>query len=557
MQTKLEVTRTHAVTTHTGDNDTAVPEISTTVHSIMQLLYQYFTIYAMLALVRTALSFKSEVQGLCSILEACCTTLTYAPMLCILFLGIRLRAIQLTNGDTVSNDLPQEFVQKAMKSCVWAVQIQVSLVGLIGFATGLKKVETDKEGHVDVSALQNNYPVIVNVLTLVRWAVMAMLYGGAAVVVYGGVTMEAPQGTETPNVSPALQCTIILTTVFFVIYLIVALSNTFFEVLPALRSSNALLKLEAAASAAKMTVNFAPMLAILFIGARMRAYEIGMEPQSWAQKCFYMSTISVLIQSILALLLPFVVNAQCSRGACEGDVRFEIQSNKAAAAVMTFVRYGCLFALYIGVIGVVYSILTIQDKDGKAPPLSPAMECIISLATQYFLVYTMVFFCITVRNYVHNDAVQGVLTRAIFIFDSARATVMIAPMLSVLFMGCRMRALQMVGKDDGSAPAGSGPQLWAQESMQIATTAVFVQLVMCMMVPVLTGEDKPEMDSDGFVKAHVNHNKCFAVLVELIRYAGMICLYVGAVLICVAIHLMTPETVQPNETKGLRALLGV
>merc|ERR1719183_2005124 len=124
---------------------------------------------------------------------------------------------------------------------------------------------------------------------------------------------------------------------FFLIYLIVAVSQTLFEILPSLREAPGLAKLQASATAAKMTVNFAPMLSILFVGARMRALQIDPKhgnPQPWAQKCFFMCTFSVLIQAILVMLLPFVAGGECKRGACEGDVAF-VMENRTIGAVLS------------------------------------------------------------------------------------------------------------------------------------------------------------------------------------------------------------------------------
>merc|ERR1719440_625042 len=123
-----------------------------------------------------------------------------------------------------------------------------------------------------------------------------MLYGGTATVVYGIFAMEGPEEIwhgGAPPVSPAVQNTILLTFIFFLIYLLVAVTKTLFELVPSMRSSPLLLKLEASAGAAKMTVNFAPILAILFIGTRMRALAIDPlhgNPQAYAQTCMYWCT---------------------------------------------------------------------------------------------------------------------------------------------------------------------------------------------------------------------------------------------------------------------------
>merc|ERR1719345_420223 len=152
--------------------------------------------------------------------------------------------------------------------------------------------------------------------------------------------MEGPKeiwGEQQLPVSPAVMCTIMLSGLFFFVYLLVAITRTCFELSKSLRSSRLLLTLQTGATQAKMTVNLAPMLCILFIGARMRALQIDPQngnPQSWAQKCFFMCTCSVLLQCILVIVLPFVAKGQCKRGAFEGDIAFNME-NQIVGVVVT------------------------------------------------------------------------------------------------------------------------------------------------------------------------------------------------------------------------------
>merc|ERR550514_273993 len=91
--------------------------------------------------------------------------------------------------------------------------------------------------------------------------------------------------------------------------------------------SQTLQKFEGLLIPAKYTVNFAPMLCILFIGARMRALQIDPKhgnPQRWAQTCFFLCAYSVLVQCILIIGLPFCFpKCICKKGISEGDVLFE------------------------------------------------------------------------------------------------------------------------------------------------------------------------------------------------------------------------------------------
>merc|ERR1719482_602142 len=155
--------------------------------------------------------------------------------------------------------------------------------------------------------------------------------------------MEAPKeiwGEDGgPPVSPAVACTMNLTWQFFGVYLGVAVARTLVQVSG---SSPLLTKIIGVFTMAKLTVNFAPMLCILFIGARMRALQMDPKngnPQVWAQRCFYMCTYSVMAQCLLVIIVPLCIpNCRCKRGASEGDVVFESPS-QTINIVLSVARY--------------------------------------------------------------------------------------------------------------------------------------------------------------------------------------------------------------------------
>jgi hypothetical protein len=567
-----------------------MPAVSTTLHCIINLTMQYFGLYTALAIVRTLISFKFELAGVQSILETACTTVTYAPMLCVLFLGARMRAIQLSQGNTEKYQLPQPWVQTAMIVASTAVFAQVVLVLLVGFSAGIGNVSTDKDGNLDVTGLESAHPLLVKLFTILRYVVMAMLYGGFTLVVVGIFLMKPPKeiwGDQRIPVSPAVMCTILLSGLFFLVYLLNAIVRTCFELDASSWDSPALLKLQASATTAKMTVNFAPMLCILFIGARMRALQIDPkhgQPQTWAQKSMFMCTFTILIQAVLVIVMPFLAKGSCKRGACEGDISFEM-GNKAAGAVMTVIRYLFMLTLYGGIAVVVYSIYVIRAADpSKTPPVSPSMQCVITLTVQYFLIYCMLFICNTIKSFASrrgsrstdeeaaaygnqasqeepsSERQQRGISKAIAIFEAARGTVMFAPMLAILFIGARMRALQLTKAKDGTIPPNAGPQKWVQDAMFLATWAIFVQLVMAMLVPILTGAAKPEpeLDEDGVskigeqgVRAPPNTPKMIAVVVEVVRYFSLVCMYGGAAVVVYGVLVMTPDDLPPYSERGL------
>merc|ERR1719156_21888 len=483
-------------------------------------------------------------------METAATTVTYAPMLSVLFLGVRMRAIQLSQGQTEKYQLPQPWVQQAMYTCTYAVLAQVILVLIMPVFTGEWDVKCDEEGNLDMSKMQVG-GIMGTVISVVRYIVMAMLYGSFIVICYGAFVMKGPKeiwGEEgAPPVSPAVGCTMNLATQFFLVYLGVALIKTTVELSG---ETPFLTKLGGLFTLAKFTVNFAPMLCILFIGARMRALQMDPKhgnPQKWAQNCFYMCTYSVMIQTLLVIIMPLVVSCECKQGASEGDVVFEME-NPTIGIIIMAVRWICLLALYGGFTAVIYSVFVIEHPTDVSltPPISPAMQCVMNLTVQYFFIYLMLWLCITAQQFLGDAPIWD---KAIAIFDAGRATVMFAPMLSMLFIGTRMRALQLTKATDGTIPPTAGPQGWAQDAMFLCTWSVLIQVIMAILVPILTGST-PEMDEDGNLKTPEGAGKIMGIICDSVKYLCLVSMYGGVVTVMYAVYTMTPETLPPYAERG-------
>jgi len=528
-----------------------MPKVSPTLQCVMNLALQYFILYTALAIIRTVNGQSGGGQlGLQKILEAGCTTVTYAPMLSVLFLGARMRAIQLTQGETEKYKLPQPWVQTAMYISCYAVLIQVILVLMVPIFTGEMNVTCDSEGNLDMSKMKAG-GMGAKVISVGRYIAMLMLYGGTGTVCVGIFMMEPPKeiwGDDAPPVSPAVGCVINLTLQFFAVYLTLAIVRSCIELSG---SSPFLQKLDGLLTLAKFTVNFAPMLCILFIGARMRALQIDPKhgnPQLWAQRCFYLCTYSVMVQTILVILMPFCTKCEVKKGASEGDVTFVLE-NPTIGAVMTVIRYVALFALYGGFTAVMVSVFLIEHPTDVSltPPISPAMQCVMNLTCQYFTIYLGLFVCITIKQFssISMELVIGM-------FEGGQKTVMFAPMLSMLFIGARMRALQLTKATDGTIPPTAGPQGWAQEGMFLSTWSVLVQVIMVFLVPLATGGGKPEMDDSGNLITPKGTNKYISWVLEAIRYLCLLAMYGGAITVVYAVFVMTPETLPPyHKSEGL------
>jgi hypothetical protein len=535
-----------------------MPAVAPTLQCVISLTIQYFLIYTALAVTRTLAQFTGGGSGggffaLMKILEAAATTVTYAPMLSVLFLGVRMRAIQLSQGQTEKYQLPQPWVQQSMYVATYCVLAQVILVLIAPIFSGEAGVKCDSEGNLDLSSVKPS--MITSIVNAVRYVVMLALYISIICVCVGAYMMEAPKeiwGEDGgPPVSPAVACTMNLTWQFFAVYLGVALSRTMVQVSG---PSPFLTKIIGVFTMAKLTVNFAPMLCILFIGARMRALQMDPKngnPQLWAQRCFYLCTYSVMIQALLCIFVPLLIpDCVCKQGSSEGDVTFE-SPNQTINVVLNATRYFLLLSLYVGFTAVMVSVFIIEHPTDVSltPPISPAMQCVMNLTVQYFTVYLLLFIAITVKQFAGGGKQEtgqfDLFGFIIGVLDAGRHTVMFAPMLSMLFIGARMRALQLTKATDGTIPPSAGPQPWAQQAMFLATWSVMVQLIMAMVVPIATGTGKPEMDEDGNVKTPAGANKIVGIICDIIKYLCLISMYGGACVIVYAVYTMTPESLPP------------
>merc|ERR1719327_2140801 len=114
----------------------------------------------------------------------------------------------------------------------------------------------------------------------------------------------------------------------------------------------------------------------------------------------------------------------------------------------------------------------------------------------------------------------------------------LAPLLSILFVATRMRALQIT-QQLGDPPG------WAQDCMIVAVFATCVQSVCCLVMPIFIGEackvdddGNPDYDLEPMIGAYA---------VAVVKYVALIALHGSVVTVCVAVFKMTPETVHSGD----------
>merc|ERR1719311_1755748 len=442
--------------------------VTTAMQCVISLTIQFMIVYTALAICRMAadgFGLKYDNLPIQKILQTASLTVAFAPMLAILFLAYRMRVNQLTKnkGD------PPTWAQVCMYFCTYAVLLMTLCVCVIPLFTGETIGVDPKTGQIpqDCEPFKNN--ILAICFTVLKYIILLMLYVGALGVVYGIITFVPPAGTWPEGkkfpVAPAVQCTMILSCQYFCVYggMQIARSWTQFTGIAANFTS----KVENAFMTATASMNFAPMLAVLFIGARMRALNmdpINGNPQKWAQNCFFMCTYALLAQTICSVAVPLVLQGDVKVGKCEGDMEYNVE-NKALGTLLVIGRYVMMICLYIGVGCVIYSIFTIQHPKGPeyTIPLSPTMQCVINLTFQFFFVYIWIWAAITVKEFTGFE--WALMTQTM---ENCKGVVMFCPMLSILFVGTRMRALMLTNWK-------GAPQGWCQDGMYMATWSLLIQ----------------------------------------------------------------------------------
>jgi len=419
-----------------------------------------------------------------------------------------------------------------MYCCTYAVMMMTICVCVIPLFTGEVIGVDQKTGDIKDDAKPFDNFILAGCFTVLKFLIMIGLYVGAVSIVYGAYTYVPPKelavhGDETPPVAPAVACTFLLSGFFFCAYAAVQLARTVSQFTGAKMSA-----FENAMLTAVKAMNFAPMLAILFIGARMRALQmdpIHGHPQRWAQNCFYMCTYGVLAQTLISIAIPLVMQGNVKKGKAEGDMEYEVE-NKALGAVLSIVRYVIMICIYVGFSCVIYSIFTIEHPKGAeyTPPISVTMQCVINLTFQFFFIYLMIWICVSIDEFTGHGFPLLKNT-----MENALGTVAYCPMLAILFVACRMRALRITNNR-------GAPQGYAQDGMYMATWAVLIQFLMCLIIPCCTGSTDHKCDEDG-TPIYEPANPIALYCVLTLKWITYIFLYGGVIAVIVGLYTMTPE----------------
>merc|ERR1719169_181006 len=133
-----------------------------------------------------------------------------------------------------------------------------------------------------------------------------------------------------------MQCVISLTIQFMIVYTALAFCRMAADSW-GLKYDN--LPVQKILQTATLTVNFAPMLAILFLACRMRVTQLTKgkgNPAEWIQVCMYFCTYSVLLMTLCVCVIPLFTGEVMGVDPKTGDIAEDAQPFKSQACGIAF-----------------------------------------------------------------------------------------------------------------------------------------------------------------------------------------------------------------------------
>lgn len=459
--------------------------------------------------------------------QAAFQTLTYGPMLCVFFLAYRMHVEFLSDG----NDQPQWWAQICMYVVTFAMLASMLMVFTMTLVLGKQK--RIREGELIGSDFMKDMTRkhLASTLSGVRYTILLLLYGGLAALVVGVFLYRPPPGmVALPNPAPAIYCIIALTTVFFSAEIIIAACRTVSE-LTGRDTESTVSMLVGAAS----TVEFGPMLSVLFLAARMRALQHASEPQPWAQRSMLIATGAISFTTLLAVAVPLVHGGIVLKESAATSPRFTVPNgfDRISSITLIWLRYLTLVTFYAGTICVIISIFTYQSPAGPAHtlPISPTVQCVIILTLEFFSIYFAQTVLLAISQLTQGKCPMHTYScyRAL---EATKATTHFAPMLAILCVATRMYAL-LITDNKGTSP------YWVQYAMFLATWSLVISALVCFGTGV--AQRSVDQDEDGNIVSKFE-NKSLASAVLASRYCCMLMFCGGIIAIVAGLFLMQPET---------------
>eukprot|EP00933_Yihiella_yeosuensis_P001769 TRINITY_DN10294_c1_g2_i1.p1 TRINITY_DN10294_c1_g2~~TRINITY_DN10294_c1_g2_i1.p1 ORF type:complete len:587 (+),score=124.46 TRINITY_DN10294_c1_g2_i1:104-1762(+) len=439
--------------------------------------------------------------------------LSMAPILGILMLASRLRAIQVADEVSKAAAKPPAWAQNCMYGATAAFVLRF-LAETVLFAIR-RKVASDN--------------LVSQGFCAIRIASLAALLICCSSITYSVFSMKNLYG-PTEELGPMMSCTMALT----ITYLAESLLR---EALLSLSSKKERSRWEQAAYGSAgpfqarrvherqgaqdqlsgLSLQFPPMICVLLLAISMRAVQLNLKMEAWSAISMYITSLAVIIQASRAMIRSVKAYLDEEPKAMPGDEACgPCQLKPGDQDVMSMFWASTTGIVYVGTALILLSVFAMEDKPldtllptGKVTmkPLSTAMMCVMYLTVVYFGAYLVIMAgtLLEWQNGQWASNAAGVIQRALAF----------APMLCVMMIAVRLRAMQLGVRD---------PPSWAQGSMAVATIAAVLQVV-CSL---LSGGDADQgMDSKDVL------GKVLTISILLTRYLASAVLFcsVGSLII--------------------------
>eukprot|EP00930_Biecheleria_cincta_P042634 TRINITY_DN2932_c0_g1_i3.p1 TRINITY_DN2932_c0_g1~~TRINITY_DN2932_c0_g1_i3.p1 ORF type:complete len:534 (-),score=95.17 TRINITY_DN2932_c0_g1_i3:46-1578(-) len=437
-------------------------------------------------------------------LEACMARATVAlsvvPVLATLMIGTRLRAVQLAE------------VGKPGEPPFWA-QLCMYAATSAFLARFLIDVLSKTQGPKSQQA---------------RRATTAALYGFCAAIVTSVLTMKAASG-DTEELGATMHCMLSIVAMFFAEHgLREAMQRDKGELDDATAYGTMTAASESAGSAGdmepcSMSLQFLPMLCVLFVGIQLRSVQLQLEPPFWAAIAMYCTTAALLVQVVRSSVRS-VLGQEEKRQALLGDEAagpsVGLSEGHGSSRAIASAASVCI---YLGTVLILASVFAMESKPlsiflpsgGKTPssghPISTAMRCVMSLTVVYFASYLIL---------TGSKILQGSIAHwATRVGHSVQSSLAFAPMLCIIMIGARLRAMEVGARD---------PPLWGQRSMAITTFAVVIKVACSMM----------SLDENENLESKDAATKMCTIVRLVLEYIASVVIFLGVTLLMIALAWM-------------------
>lgn len=536
-----------------GATALAVTPVSMTMRCVLALTWLFMIVSTALSIARNVdeLAGRSSPSRMTYLLSLSIRSATYAPMLAVLFVGCRMYVLQST-GDTAEPLDEVKYAMLAVTSGMFLEQLLVLLLPLVTKREHERKAGAAHDVHPNIFTREYVHASMFHVAWVGQCLAMLLIYVGVVVVILGTF---ARTDLHKP-ISPAVGATVALALVYFLVYGLLFVTRTLVgihEYRASLSSEGSgridaesgFGKLEKFALCASYPLEVTPMLTSLFLAERLRAAQMGSDPQPWAQSCFW---ACACVLPLLSLLSGFIGMHAAEHIVYYGERLYEAESR--TGLIIKHVLAACLYAATTTVF---ISIFMFEaPKNEHTAPFSPTLRCMLQLACQFLTVYFLQWLCSLVKElFGWLGGVEPAKGSRLEIFQdtviAAKASVQLCPMLSVLVLGCRMRALQ-ISHNKGN------PQNWAQDWISTMAFASLIQILCSLSLPIFTGI-ATKTDEDGN-STYDLQPLVAAYTVTFMKYMVLATIFGAVFFVGLSMFLITPQKALETMAGSSYAAMG-